>query len=976
MQVTNLRAEADPRGGRIRLSWTTPQRADFARFRGVKVVRRERSFPDARQVAEGEAVYLDTTTEFGRETGFVDSGLDGGTNYYYAVAAFDDDTAAPSYYPAFVSALATSPFGTAEQLYASLPAIYQRFDTLLPPAVPRLDPRDASKGQLRRLLEMFGLQFDLLRSYAAATRDFTDVNRLDGALLPLLSQWLGWPTDYSLPFDKQRGEIRYAPHFYRTTGIAANLRATLNRLTTWNAEIKEFVHNVFVANDPEQRAVWESVRHAGQWGAPRTASLHTAYEGRAAAVAETAAAQWLFYHATQKRQRPRGQDSDFCAPGDFAHVWFKLWDFDRWTPAQPVTFRDAVCKYPSAVRRKADGSFWVFYNESVEQSAGRRWRLRLNLLAAGRPAAPARLCGKTSGPFSLAEDDRLEVTLIEGVRFVSKTVVFHREHFGDIKRATAAEVAVFLDRELPGVEVTVARDETILLKTLAAGAGLQVKAEGSATTKLGLPDSAAGADATQARLGGSRQEPFALAHGDTLSVRLDGGPPRAVTFQARNFNDIGQATAAEVAAAVRAQLPRAATGEQGRVVLLSPTEGEGSSVVVEAHTSNAAAKLGLGVAHPAAQPDADDGESAAFEDAAGGVWLFWSSRRGTGGLRIWYNRFDGQTWGTSRALTSGATADREPFVLFEEAAGRVWVFWTGRRADGRRNVFWRTTTNLNFAAHNDSVWAEHELTVAPGATYDNSEPAGFVSAVGRVELYFTSNRAGGTQVWSNAVTPSAEQADVQVTDGPFTRCAPAAVGLRGDDARLWFRSNETQVYDSRLYPAARTFDARYSGSTLIDTGNRSKFGVSGRFKDTLHYFYDTGRGNDDWYARDTVGVYLTPDTDDEALVIRKRSQIESLLRSFLPMQVRAVVIIQQVFSEVVYNYEREQESPRLIGERWYDSRLGEVYAGADDRYADAVSFHWFRLWQSGRRPDAMPDLKQRSPDLSARLFLRDVKEGD
>jgi len=48
-------------------------------------------------------------------------------------------------------------------------------------------------------------------------RDFSDVRRIDGALLPLLARWIGWPTDFGQSLDKQRNEISYAPHFYRTS---------------------------------------------------------------------------------------------------------------------------------------------------------------------------------------------------------------------------------------------------------------------------------------------------------------------------------------------------------------------------------------------------------------------------------------------------------------------------------------------------------------------------------------------------------------------------------------------------------------------------------------------------------------------------------------------------------------------------------------------------------------------------------------
>ncbi|HST54075.1 MAG TPA: phage tail protein [Pyrinomonadaceae bacterium] len=977
--VQDLRADSDPRGGRIRLSWTTPRQIDFPDFRGVKVVRRENSFPEPFELADDAGVFTDTQTGFNQSVSFTDAGLDGETNYYYAVAAFDG-AAKPSFFPAFASALATTPYGSAEQLYSALPAVYQRFDTLVPPALAEVDSKDLTKGQLRRLVEMFGLQFDLLRSYASATRGFFDLEGVDGALLPLLAEWLGWPTDFTLPFSKQRNEIRYAPHFYRTKGIAANLRATLNRLTTWNAEIKEFVHNIFNANDPERLTIRGTERHGGVWDESQSASVATAYEGRPSAVRETDERQWLFYHATRKAQVPPGQGSEFCAPGDFSHLWFKLWDFDHWTPSQQLTTGERICKYPAAVRR-SDASFWVFYSELEQRESGATWQLRLSLLAARRPAAPARLRGTQSGPFNLADGDGLRVQLTDGARVTSKTVVFHREHFRDIANAAAAEVAALLERELPGVACTVARDETVLLSTTASGAGVQLGADLAAASKLGLPATCNGTDVVPARLTGSATGPFALADNDTLTLRYDGGLPRVVTFRSHDFNNIAQATAAEVAAVIRALVPRGATDSVGRVVLTSPSESDDASVVVDVNDSSAAPTLGFGVATPLPSEEIpDDSEPSVCEDDAGGLWLFWSSRREAGRLKILYYRFDGTSWASPRTLTSGATADREPCALFDADGSRLWVFWTGRRADGRKNIFWRTTTNLDFDSHIiDAGWEEHELAVASGAQYDNAEPSAFVIGGGRAELFFSSNRAEGVHVWSNVVTPTNEQTDAQITQGQFTHSAPAALGLAGGDAKLWFRSNESLAYRSPLYPGSHTFDARYSGSTTIDTRDSSKFGISGRFDDTLHYLADTGRGNDNWYARDTVGVYLTPDTDDDSLIITKRDQIEKLLRDFLPIQVRAVVIVQQVFPEAVYNYDRAAtppDAPRFIGEDWLDTRLGEVYKGLAEDYADEVNFHFFRLWAPGARPDEMVNTGERPLRLSARLFLRNVKEGD
>jgi phage tail-like protein len=976
VRVSNVKAESNPRGGQIDLSWTNPARSVFPDFTGVKVLRREATFPDPQDFRKEGGIYNETHTGFGDTIQFSDTGLKHETVYYYGVAAYDGKTPA-NYYPVFVSALSTTGYDTASQLYDALPAVYQRYDTVLPPPVPRLDPQDAGKGQLRRLVEMYGQQFDLLRSYASAMRDFADVERVDGALLPLLAQWLGWQTDFSLPFVKQRNEIRYAPHFYRTTGIAANLRATLNRLTTWDAQIKEFVHSIFVTNHPEQLTIWESTRRQERWNAPQPVTPDVAYEGRPAAVRENDKQQWLFYHARLTAQSPAGVATSTASTEDFYHLWYKLCDYGRWLPAQRITLDNRVAKYPSAVQRRSDGNFLVFYSDFRKTDAGLVPRLRHNLLAAGRPAQPARIEGIRSEPFALVEGASFEIGVSDSAAAFTKTVIFHREDFRDIAQASATEVVAVLNRELPRVEVTRGVDGSIIITSLLTGAKVSLRATGAVATVLGLTATGGGSDSTAAQLTGSLGEDFSLSNGDTLALKVDGKLSRIVTFELQPFSDITKAKAAEVVAAINSFVPGLAHEDEGKIRLLSPTTGEKSSIVLDIDGSTAAPRLGFGVPVPPAEPLAADSEPAAFEDEEGRIWLFWSSRR-TGRWNIWYSQFDGAQWSEARQLTAGKVAEREPAVLFDSSpGGMIWVFWSGRKENGRWNIFYRTTPNKDFATLREADWNERELELDDQLEYDNQEPAAFLVNEDHAELYFSSNRADGHNIWRNLVSPTGAERDQQITTGQFTHRAPAVLSGDSQLVRLWFRSNESRVYNSRLYPAARTVDSRYSGSTTIDTRNPAKFSIRGSIKDVMHYTYDTKRENDNWYARDTVGIYLFPDTNDEALIIRKRDQIESLLRSFLPIQVRAVIIIQQVFPEIIYTYDYPDAAEHtLIHEQMIDTILGEVYKGVGEAYGDRVNFHWFRLWDRAHQDDTMPDLATPEPKLSARLFLKDVEEGD
>ncbi len=89
--------------------------------------------------------------------------------------------------------------------------------------------------------------------------------------------------------------------------------------------------------------------------------------------------------------------------------------------------------------------------------------------------------------------------------------------------------------------------------------------------------------------------PFALTNGDTLSLAVDGGVPVTVTFSSADFVDITQATAAEVAAVLNAQIAGVgAAAIDGRLVLQSDAAGPTSSLSVTAASSSALFAAGSG----------------------------------------------------------------------------------------------------------------------------------------------------------------------------------------------------------------------------------------------------------------------------------------------------------------------------------------------------------------------------------------------
>ncbi len=423
MRLKNITATPHPYGNRIDLTWVNPTPDTYP---GVLVVRREATHPTSLQdgtiVLEGTFnIPLDLQNELENEvlsealqqiflnqhvalsinaavsadvpdsrwhisdgaqthlirkendrlmvsiSSFFDDNLKGETVYYYTLFPAKEASLESHFDPYNrISAMASSPCNMAGQMYELLPGIYHRYDTVGPSQAvyDKLPDADQQRGQLRRFLDIPGSQLDQLYSFARAMLDLHNLNRVDGALLPLLAQWIGWQPDYRTEIAQQRNEIRNAPYIYQTIGIIPTIAATIKRLTGWESHAKEFVHNVFLSNSPERLNLWALRRlsHTGEWldseasVAPKPLSLDFAYEGRPAVVGKHDDAIWLFYHTLKRRY-----DASKKRRKDTWDIWFKTYREDQgWTPSQPLTKRVAFDRHPTAAFQ--NGRLWVFWD--------------------------------------------------------------------------------------------------------------------------------------------------------------------------------------------------------------------------------------------------------------------------------------------------------------------------------------------------------------------------------------------------------------------------------------------------------------------------------------------------------------------------------------------------------------------------------------------------------------------------------------
>lgn len=276
-----------------------------------------------------------------------------------------------------------------------------------------------------------------------------------------------------------------------------------------------------------------------------------------------------------------------------------------------------------------------------------------------------------------------------------------------------------------------------------------------------------------------------------------------------------------------------------------------------------------------------------------------------------YNRYDGSAWELTVPATFSLDDGQDPrvegdlFVLFHvtDAAQPVWVFWSRKEPAGapgqtRWRVVYRVKASLNLNANN---WGPVRSLPAGASDSHDREPAAALDADGNVELFWSSNRHGSWSIWHATFDVATNDwgAAEPVTNNPYSQRDPLPVLIQAGASAgtlLIYRANESLTYTSTVYGATETVDARYAGSTTVDTRNQNKLALRGRFDDFQTYTHDTGQGgrrtNQDWYARDTVGLYLTPDTDDHGVIQRNQNLLNNALRQFLPAQVRPVFFIE------------------------------------------------------------------------------------
>ena len=686
----------------------------------------------------------------------VDDGLDPHVVYYYAlferVAGGDAYRTEPTWRAA---ATTTGHFGLDARLYQLLPSFLKRYDGPVSGGQGR-------PGQLRRLLEVFGLTLDHVRGQAEVLRGRHDVLHVHADRLPHLAGWIGWNLNRTLDERAQRNEILFAPELYRTVGTIPNIRALINRITGWDSRCKEFVHNVCVSNRPERLNLWTCRRGGdGQWSQPtEPLSLDSSYEGRPTAVHDENGVLWLFYHTLRKNRWD---------------VWYKTrTEFDIATGLQNDLEIGIVSQ--ELQQAFAENGFSLALTATIEQQDG-SWRI---------------------------------------------TDAQHGESY-----------------------VVQQQDDRLIVSRWAP---------------------------SQPLTDGPRldRHPTSVARGNTLwvfwdSFDQDTGPPSwRIDFRLRHA-DGGWSTIGS---------------------LVDPDD-----------------------------PTPPDRRSpGAVLDDNGNLWLFWLEKAGPR-WQIRFNHHQGPDWdavsppefladaGTFTADQNGTISEYDDLFIFSSSSPepRLYVFWARRvkissERSGGNPERRRWQIAYSYARpQSPAFWSDIQTVPMYPSDDDCREPAAIWNeAEGSIELFCSSNRDGSWSIWHAPLDDWRWETAGQVQRGPYSERGPLPVAL-GAETLLIYGSNESLTARNQATGDPQSIDTRFGGCTTVDTRNLSKIALQRHYEDFQTYTYDTGRDDQDWYARDTVGLFLVPDPEDTTTIPYTKSQLEEFLPpflpQFLPIQVRAVFVV-------------------------------------------------------------------------------------
>lgn len=291
-------------------------------------------------------------------------------------------------------------------------------------------------------------------------------------------------------------------------------------------------------------------------------------------------------------------------------------------------------------------------------------------------------------------------------------------------------------------------------------------------------------------------------------------------------------------------------------------------------------------------------------------------------------------WSAPMRFGPATTTARDPHILRD--GNRLWLAWS--QSEGAADGTDRSGLRLSRFDWPGPTWSE-PVPVTSGAA--DTEPA-VTPRAGGARLYFRSDRGGGSGLYTVDVNESTVGDPAPVLTGPAADTNPALAVLPGGTPWLLFRSDrnvalgrlgggipgETDADASRRAPEEAAI-RRFAGSITAIPGDLDRNRGRRRFGDLLDYTPQQPNGGpldpDELYTPGTIGLYVERGPSGRPLVRRDADRLKQLLQRFLPVNLRAVVVLRSGELEEVVPVPTDAYADRFP--------LAERYQGLADETA-------------------------------------------
>lgn len=303
--------------------------------------------------------------------------------------------------------------------------------------------------------------------------------------------------------------------------------------------------------------------------------------------------------------------------------------------------------------------------------------------------------------------------------------------------------------------------------------------------------------------------------------------------------------------------------------------------------------------------------------AADGTWRSW--RQATGLPSDTVRALLGLS-SSVRELAAGGAGNREPTTCLDDD-GRIWLIWSQLQSGDPAEDRWTLRRRCYDPA--TDVWdAETAVTTQPGGSRAaDRQPAAIAVPGAGPRVFFRSDRGGNNAIWwlslSSAGVPSALES---LPEDAASTSAPAPARVAGEIWLLHRSDANLALGDLPTSASPRALDARserlseagslhrVAGSTTPVLADRLRNSGRRSWGDLLSYTPQKPGGPfepplepNELITRSTLGLYVSAGREGRPLTQKMADRLEQLLAQFLPINLRAVIILApSIEVEVVY----------------------------------------------------------------------------